>query len=130
MSERVAMEQTSAKWVSLREYRTNGYAPGRSVLVRILWYYVSLLIFESGWLPVYGLKRLVLRLFGASIGRGVISQRGVAVLPAASARVRRARSLGALAAISAGRTRVARDTSRQSASSAASGDPGSCATDA
>ena len=72
MIEQVAMEKTSAKWLSLREYRNNGYAPGRSVFVRALWYFVSQLIFESGWFPIYGLKRLLLRLFGASIGRGVI----------------------------------------------------------
>ena len=72
MTEQGALEPISKKWVSLREYRPNGYTPGRSVLVRGLWYVVSLLIFESGWFPAYGLKRRILRLFGASVGRGVI----------------------------------------------------------
>lgn len=47
------------------------YNPGRGFLVRTLWYYCSLLFFESGWLPVSGLKTRLLRLFGASIGTGV-----------------------------------------------------------
>jgi putative colanic acid biosynthesis acetyltransferase WcaF len=60
------------KWVSLRDYRDGGYAPGRSGLVHILWYFVSLVVFESGWFPVYAVKRGLLRMFGASVGRGVI----------------------------------------------------------
>jgi len=41
-------------------------------LVRILWYFISLTIIESGWFPVYGLKRWLLRRFGAQIGEGVV----------------------------------------------------------
>ena len=33
--------------------------------VRALWYVVSLVIFESGWFPLGGAKRWLLRLFGA-----------------------------------------------------------------
>jgi putative colanic acid biosynthesis acetyltransferase WcaF len=48
------------------------YNPGRGFFVRALWYYCSLLIFESGWLPVSGIKTRLLRLFGAKIGQGVV----------------------------------------------------------
>ena len=40
--------------------------------MRTLWYYCSLLVFESGWLPVSGIKSRILRLFGATIGSGVV----------------------------------------------------------
>jgi putative colanic acid biosynthesis acetyltransferase WcaF len=33
---------------------------------------VSLLLVESGWLPISSAKRTILRLFGASIGKGVV----------------------------------------------------------
>jgi putative colanic acid biosynthesis acetyltransferase WcaF len=60
------------KWVSLRDYRDGGYLPGRPALICILWYFLSLVVFESGWFPLYGVKRWLLRLFGASVGRGVV----------------------------------------------------------
>lgn len=55
----------------LSAFKNPEYDPGRSLLVRTLWYYCSLLFFESGWLPVSGFKSRLLRWFGAKIGRGV-----------------------------------------------------------
>jgi putative colanic acid biosynthesis acetyltransferase WcaF len=40
--------------------------------VRGLWYIVSLLVFESRLFPCGWLKPLILRLFGAQLGRGVV----------------------------------------------------------
>ena len=57
--------------VDLGNYCNNEYAPGRGLLLRTLWYYISLLIFESGWFPLSGLKTQLLRCFGAKIGAGV-----------------------------------------------------------
>jgi putative colanic acid biosynthesis acetyltransferase WcaF len=59
-------------WVDLSRFANPDYDPGRGSLVRALWYYTSLIIFESGWLPLSGLKRRILRLFGARIGQGVV----------------------------------------------------------
>ena len=56
----------------LSTFRNPEYKPGRGVFVRTLWYYCSLLLFESGWLPVSGIKVRILRLFGARIGSGVV----------------------------------------------------------
>ena len=56
----------------LNLYKPQNYSPGRSKLVIGLWMLVSLIVFESGWFPVLGLKRILLRAFGASIGTGVI----------------------------------------------------------
>ncbi len=60
-----------APCVNLGNYCNSDYAPGRGVFVRTLWYYVSLVFFESGWFPFRGMKAGVLRLFGAKIGIGV-----------------------------------------------------------
>jgi putative colanic acid biosynthesis acetyltransferase WcaF len=59
-------------WVDLSRFANPEYDPGRGVIARTLWYYVSLLVFESGWLPLSGVKRRLLRLFGARIGEGVV----------------------------------------------------------
>jgi putative colanic acid biosynthesis acetyltransferase WcaF len=61
------------EWASLRAYSPpKDYSPGRSVLVRALWYVLSLAVFQSGWFPIYGIKRWLLRRFGASVGTGVV----------------------------------------------------------
>src|SRR5262249_33867966 len=63
---------TGQPCVDLAEYRAVGYSSGRNWLVRIVWYAVSLIFFESGWFPLSGLKARLLRCFGASIGRGLV----------------------------------------------------------
>lgn len=44
-----------------------------------MWYYVSLFIMESGWLPSSKLKRTCLRVFGANIGKGVVIKPNVRI---------------------------------------------------
>lgn len=56
----------------LSEFRNPEYNPGRGLLTRTIWYFISLMLFESGWFPVSGIKVRVLRLFGAKIGSGVV----------------------------------------------------------
>jgi putative colanic acid biosynthesis acetyltransferase WcaF len=62
----------TAPWVDLAAFDNAEYSPGRGIVVRTLWYYCSLLFFESGWLPVSGFKSRLLRLFGARIGIGLV----------------------------------------------------------
>jgi putative colanic acid biosynthesis acetyltransferase WcaF len=57
---------------NLAAYDNSSFNPGRGTIVRIVWYFLSLLIFESGWFPVSGLKCRLLRMFGATIGQGVV----------------------------------------------------------
>jgi putative colanic acid biosynthesis acetyltransferase WcaF len=63
---------SSQPWVDLALYDNSDFDPGRGKLIRTLWYYTSLLFFESGWLPVSGVKCRLLRLFGAHVGREVV----------------------------------------------------------
>lgn len=58
--------------MDLSQYRVTGYSPGRSRLVQVLWYLCSALVFQSAWFPLSAVKVWLLRLFGASIGRGVV----------------------------------------------------------
>jgi putative colanic acid biosynthesis acetyltransferase WcaF len=70
-TEGAAPAAPASSWVDLGSFDNPEYNPGRGLVVRTLWYYVSVFIFESGWLPVSGFKCRLLRLFGARIGRGV-----------------------------------------------------------
>jgi putative colanic acid biosynthesis acetyltransferase WcaF len=62
----------TAPLCDLSAFRNPEYDPGRGLLARTVWYFVSLIVFESGWFPVSGVKSRILRLFGAKIGKGVV----------------------------------------------------------
>lgn len=68
-----------ASQTDLSDYTVGDFKPGRGKLTQILWYYCSLLVFESGWLPVHGLKCAMLRWFGATVGRGVVIKPNVRI---------------------------------------------------
>ena len=58
--------------VDLARYRVSGYSTGAGFLRRGLWYLINVVVFANPLFPFYGPKRLLLRLFGARIQRGVI----------------------------------------------------------
>jgi putative colanic acid biosynthesis acetyltransferase WcaF len=72
MSESKLAGQPDPRLMALETFQVAGYSPGRGGVVRILWYLVSLIVFESGLFPVYALKGWLLRCFGASIGQRVV----------------------------------------------------------
>jgi putative colanic acid biosynthesis acetyltransferase WcaF len=53
-------------------YYTANYTNRHSIFVVVLWYFVSLLFFETAWFPFYGLKIRLLKFFGAQIGHGLV----------------------------------------------------------
>lgn len=57
--------------MNLSGYKSN-YNHQKSVLIKVVWYFVSLLVFESAWFPFYRFKIKLLRLFGAQIGFGLV----------------------------------------------------------
>ena len=59
-------------FIDLGEFANPEYDPGRGRLVRTIWYFVSLVVYESGWFPFGRLKARILRWFGARIGNGVV----------------------------------------------------------
>jgi putative colanic acid biosynthesis acetyltransferase WcaF len=54
----------------LSQFDNSDYQPG-PLLKRAIWYFINAFFFNS-WFPFYNIKRGLLRLFGAKIGKGVI----------------------------------------------------------
>jgi putative colanic acid biosynthesis acetyltransferase WcaF len=65
--------------VDLARYRDEGFDPGRPYLVRALWLVVGALVLQNPIVTSYRFKRLVLRLFGARVGAGVVIKPGLHV---------------------------------------------------
>lgn len=63
----------------LRDYNPGNFDAGRGPLTRVAWYFISLLVFESGWIPISRFKCVMLRMFGAAIGTGVVIKPNVRI---------------------------------------------------
>jgi len=60
------------KCVDFRTFNNSWYNPGGGFLLRLLWYYTNFFFFQSYLFPFYGFKSSILRLFGASVGTGLV----------------------------------------------------------
>jgi len=56
---------------NLSTYNNSWYNPGAGFLKRVCWYFVNACFFTS-YFPINSVKIILLRLFGAKIGKGVI----------------------------------------------------------
>lgn len=55
---------------TLADFRGTGYDKGRNIAIQALWVTTSSLVFERTWCPSR-LRVLILRMFGAQVGKGV-----------------------------------------------------------
>lgn len=62
----------SQKKTSLREYNNNQYHPQASALKCIAWYFINVLFFINPLFPFVKSKIFLLRLFGTTVGEGVV----------------------------------------------------------
>jgi len=53
-------------------YDNSWYQPGGSGLKRLLWFFTNAIFINSPLFPISSLKVLLLRIFGAKVGRGVV----------------------------------------------------------
>ncbi len=60
----------------LSKYDNSWYKPG-GLIKRTLWFYINVLFFINPLNPSSSLKKLLLKLFGARIGKGVVIKPGV-----------------------------------------------------
>lgn len=58
--------------VDLRKFSRRGYRPGGSLIQRVAWLAVDALIMRNPLMVSYKLKGAILRMFGATIGKGVV----------------------------------------------------------
>jgi putative colanic acid biosynthesis acetyltransferase WcaF len=65
--------------VDLSTFDNSWYSPGRPYWVRCLWFFVGLPVLRNAWLPSSALRRRLLKLFGARVGRHVVIKPGVRV---------------------------------------------------
>ena len=65
--------------VELSKFNNSWFDPGRSILIRTVWHFVNAVCFQNGLLPFSRFKVMVLRLFGAKIGKGVVIKPGINV---------------------------------------------------
>jgi putative colanic acid biosynthesis acetyltransferase WcaF len=68
------MQQTD-----LSTYDNSPYHPGGTAIKRFLWYYLNALFLKTSLLPSNSFKTLLLRAFGAKIGKNVVIKPGVNV---------------------------------------------------
>lgn len=64
---------------ALNQYDNSWYKPGGSAIIRLLWYCVNSIVFQSALFPVNTLKIKLLRTFGAHIGQGVVIKPSVSI---------------------------------------------------
>jgi putative colanic acid biosynthesis acetyltransferase WcaF len=65
--------------MKLDRYTVSSYTPGVSLWQQILWYYMGAPMFGSRWVPISGIKCLILRVFGAKLGQGIRIKPGVTI---------------------------------------------------
>lgn len=63
----------------LSTYDNSDFDPGKNFVVKTLWYFINSWILQAYWLPVSSIKVVILRLFGATIGKGVVIKPNVSV---------------------------------------------------
>jgi putative colanic acid biosynthesis acetyltransferase WcaF len=58
--------------VELSKFDNSSYHPGPGFLLQVLWYFTNVLFFQNPLNPSSKLKVILLRLFGAKVGKGVV----------------------------------------------------------
>lgn len=79
MSRSAMEEKAMSSEVELARYDNSWYTPGRGKLLRAAWLFAGQPLFGWTMLPSSGLRVALLRLFGATVGRGVVIHSGVQV---------------------------------------------------
>ena len=62
----------------LSKFDKDWYKPGRPFHTRVIWYLINYFFIKSPF-PFYGIKRFLLRAFGAKIGKGLIIKPHVSI---------------------------------------------------
>jgi putative colanic acid biosynthesis acetyltransferase WcaF len=72
-------KRPGAPGVRLATFDNSSYRPGRGVAVRLAWFFFGLPVLRSSLLPSSAVRRVLLRAFGAKVGRNVVIKPGTRV---------------------------------------------------
>ncbi len=56
----------------LSTFNNEWYKPGKNAIVRTLWYFTNAFFFNNGLFPFSKIKTILLKIYGAKIGKGVV----------------------------------------------------------
>jgi len=62
---------------NLSKFNNNWYNPGKNIIIRLIWYFVNSLFFINSLNGSSVIKKFLLRLFGAKVGKGVVLKPGI-----------------------------------------------------
>lgn len=65
--------------VSLASFNGTGYDKGACIFKIIVWYFINAFLVRASWNPFMGIKIILLRAFGAKIGRGLVIKNNVTI---------------------------------------------------
>ncbi|MEA3451961.1 MAG: WcaF family extracellular polysaccharide biosynthesis acetyltransferase [Bacteroidota bacterium] len=56
----------------LSKFNNSWYNPGKNIIIRFFWYFTNAIFFISPLFPFSSIKKLILKIYGAKIGKGVV----------------------------------------------------------
>lgn len=71
--------QAKMKKVRLDTFHTGNFDKGAGFIKQTLWYFVNALIVRASWNPFMGIKIVLLKAFGAKIGKGLVIKNNVCI---------------------------------------------------
>lgn len=73
------MEESKQNSVRLAAFDGSGFNKGAGFLKITLWYFVNALLVRASWNPFMGIKIVLLRMFGAKVGKGLVIKNNVVI---------------------------------------------------
>lgn len=67
------------KQVKLNSFTAEGFDKGANTIKQALWYFTNSLLVRASWNPFMGLKIILLKAFGAKIGKGLVIKNNVCI---------------------------------------------------
>lgn len=61
----------------LSSFNNSWYKPGAALIKQMFWYFTNVFLFKNPLNPASGFKRILLKFFGAKVGKGVVIKPGV-----------------------------------------------------
>lgn len=67
------------KEVKLKTFNTENFDKGAGIIKQTVWYFVNALLVRASWNPFMNIKIILLKAFGAKIGKGLVIKNNVCI---------------------------------------------------